>query len=137
TPGRCSRSLPCARAAGGRLRTSTRSAADPSESDVVTGTRRALASRGWLFPAAAYPAVLACLLAACGSQPPVTSETRSGGDAETSPAALRSSDPATAPPAPSPQPTAAARPLAGITVGIDPGHNGLNGTDPGFLNHLI
>ena len=27
--------------------------------------------------------------------------------------------------------------LAGITVGIDPGHNGLNGTDPSFINHLI
>jgi N-acetylmuramoyl-L-alanine amidase len=54
-----------------------------------------------------------------------------------SPAALRSSDPATASPAPSPQPTTAAKPLAGITVGIDPGHNGLNGTDPGFINHII
>ena len=36
-----------------------------------------------------------------------------------------------------PQPTAAAKPLAGITVGIDPGHNGLNGTDPSFINHII
>jgi N-acetylmuramoyl-L-alanine amidase len=24
-----------------------------------------------------------------------------------------------------------------VTVGIDPGHNGLNGTDPSYLNHLI
>jgi len=34
-------------------------------------------------------------------------------------------------------PAAAARPLAGKVVGIDPGHNGLNGTDPAFINHLI
>jgi N-acetylmuramoyl-L-alanine amidase len=28
-------------------------------------------------------------------------------------------------------------PLAGKIIGIDPGHNGLNYTDPAFLNHLI
>src|ERR1700730_973272 len=28
-------------------------------------------------------------------------------------------------------------PLAGKTIGIDPGHNGLNYTDPAFLNHQI
>ena len=100
----------------------------------MTGTGRV-----WrrLHPAAACPAVLACLLAACGSGQPVTSGTRSAGDTVASPAGLRSSDPATASPAPSPKPTAAAKPLAGITVGIDPGHNGLNGTDPGYINHLI
>jgi N-acetylmuramoyl-L-alanine amidase len=31
----------------------------------------------------------------------------------------------------------AARPLAGKTVGIDPGHNGRNKDDPGYINHLI
>jgi N-acetylmuramoyl-L-alanine amidase len=30
-----------------------------------------------------------------------------------------------------------ALPLAGKVVGIDPGHNGLNYTDPTFINHLI
>jgi N-acetylmuramoyl-L-alanine amidase len=30
-----------------------------------------------------------------------------------------------------------ARPLAGKIVGIDPGHNGLNYTDPSYLNHKI
>ena len=30
-----------------------------------------------------------------------------------------------------------ARPLAGKVVGIDPGHNGRNGSDPAYLNHLI
>jgi N-acetylmuramoyl-L-alanine amidase len=31
----------------------------------------------------------------------------------------------------------ASRPLAGKVVGIDPGHNGRNYTDPSYLNHLI
>ncbi len=29
------------------------------------------------------------------------------------------------------------RPLAGKVIGIDPGHNGRNYTDPSFLNHLV
>ncbi len=33
--------------------------------------------------------------------------------------------------------TSASRPLAGKVVGIDPGHNGRNYTDPSYLNHLI
>jgi N-acetylmuramoyl-L-alanine amidase len=32
---------------------------------------------------------------------------------------------------------ATAKPLAGKTVGIDPGHNGRNKDDPGYINHLI
>jgi N-acetylmuramoyl-L-alanine amidase len=32
---------------------------------------------------------------------------------------------------------ARAGPLAGITVGIDPGHNGRNGTDPAYINHPV
>jgi N-acetylmuramoyl-L-alanine amidase len=31
----------------------------------------------------------------------------------------------------------AAKPLAGKIIGIDPGHNGRNSTDPSYLNHLI
>jgi N-acetylmuramoyl-L-alanine amidase len=82
--------------------------------------------------------MLACLLAACGSPQPAASGTGAAGDAAASPAAVQASaDPGKATPKPSPQPTAAAKPLAGITVGIDPGHNGLNGTDPGYINHLI
>jgi N-acetylmuramoyl-L-alanine amidase len=30
-----------------------------------------------------------------------------------------------------------ARPLAGQVIGIDPGHNGRNGSDPAYINHLI
>jgi N-acetylmuramoyl-L-alanine amidase len=37
------------------------------------------------------------------------------------------------PPAPEPH-AAAARPLAGKVVGIDPGHNGGNFADPGTIN---
>jgi N-acetylmuramoyl-L-alanine amidase len=51
-----------------------------------------------------------------------------------------SSQPGTgAPPSSSPaaSPSQPAKPLAGMTVGIDPGHNGLNGTDPAYLNRLI
>src|ERR1700733_4418679 len=32
---------------------------------------------------------------------------------------------------------ASGKPLAGKIIGIDPGHNGLNYTDPSFLNHQI
>ena len=32
---------------------------------------------------------------------------------------------------------ASAKPLAGITVGIDPGHNGHNADDPGYIDRLI
>lgn len=44
------------------------------------------------------------------------------------------SDPAASP---SGTPTAAAKPLAGKVVGIDPGHNGRNGTDPAYLDRQI
>jgi N-acetylmuramoyl-L-alanine amidase len=32
---------------------------------------------------------------------------------------------------------AKAKPLAGKIVGIDPGHNGRNNTDPSYINHLV
>ena len=40
-------------------------------------------------------------------------------------------------PAPSPSPSPGSKPLAGKIVGIDPGHNGGNFTDPGAIAHLI
>jgi len=88
----------------------------------------------------------ACLVTACASSatgPGGTGHAASrhgssgpaaAGDVAASPAALRASASSPAPRA-STQPSAA--PLAGITVGIDPGHNGLNGSDPSFINHLI
>lgn len=87
----------------------------------------------------------ACLVTACASTATGSGGTRPGGtgtgtagDAAASPAAVRASPtPSSATPRASQRPSAAARPLAGITVGIDPGHNGLNGTDPSFINHMI
>ena len=99
----------------------------------MTGTVQAR-----LLAAVACPAALACLVAACGSQPPAAGGTGPAGDAAASPAAVRpAADPASATPSASRTPAAAARPLAGITVGIDPGHNGLNGTNPSYINHMI
>ena len=40
-------------------------------------------------------------------------------------------------PAGSPSPSPAPLPLAGRVVGIDPGHNGGNFSDPGFINQMI
>jgi N-acetylmuramoyl-L-alanine amidase len=53
----------------------------------------------------------------------------------TSPAATPSthSPPRTSPPPARPP----AKPLAGKVIGIDPGHNGGNGADPGYINRLI
>jgi N-acetylmuramoyl-L-alanine amidase len=58
------------------------------------------------------------------------------------PTAHADSPPATADPhrsthAPHAPRTPPARPLAGKVIGIDPGHNGANGTDPSYIDHLI
>jgi N-acetylmuramoyl-L-alanine amidase len=92
----------------------------------------------------------ACLVTACastatgsgGARPSGAGPSGTGpgvaGDAAASPAELRASPgTSSATPRPSRPPSAPAKPLAGITVGIDPGHNGRNGTDPSFINHLI
>ena len=64
------------------------------------------------------------------------------GARSSSPAARPDSPPATADPrrttpAPRARRTRSARPLAGKVIGIDPGHNGANGTDPSYIDHLI
>jgi len=61
--------------------------------------------------------------AATGTSPPASPR----------PGATRSKEPA---PVPS-TPAVAARPLAGKIVGIDPGHNGGNFTDPAYIDRLI
>ena len=71
---------------------------------------------------------LAWLAAGCGGGP-----ASPAGPAD-APHASTAAPPSSSPTAPPSQP---ARPLAGMTVGIDPGHNGLNGTDPAYLNRLI
>lgn len=48
-----------------------------------------------------------------------------------------SSEPASPSISSSASPSSVALPLAGKVVGIDPGHNGGNFTDPGFINQLI
>jgi N-acetylmuramoyl-L-alanine amidase len=92
-----------------------------------------------MLAAAASAALLATLAAACGGQePPAASGAGTAGDAVASPGTVRApADPASAAPSPSRSPAAPARPLTGITVGIDPGHNGLNGANPGYINQMI
>ena len=55
------------------------------------------------------------------------------GARSSSPAAHPDSSPATA----DPRRSRSARPLAGKVIGIDPGHNGANGTDPSYIDQLI
>jgi N-acetylmuramoyl-L-alanine amidase len=90
------------------------------------------------------PAVLAvvtvgALTSACRpSSKPVTAQQTPAAAAaspSTVPPPATASDPATS--SPSPTPSAPTMPLAGRIVGIDPGHNGHNYTDPAYLNHQI
>jgi N-acetylmuramoyl-L-alanine amidase len=93
------------------------------------------AGRAVAVPAAV---LLVWLAAACGGAQPHQSAARHTSDAPPptsqrgtpSAGALSTASPATSQSQPGP-------PLAGVTVGIDPGHNGLNGTDPSYLNRLI
>ena len=102
----------------------------------MTRCRRAVAARPgprWLL------AATTCLVtAACGSVALAPAGTGPASHAAASPPPAAPSPAGTsAAPSATPSPSAPARPLAGITVGIDPGHNGANGTDPAYINHLI
>ena len=115
-------------------------------------------------PALAAAAVTACLVASgCGVSAgrPVAAGTRTVALGAKPPAGPQSSSGARSSAGPQPsagaQPAATARPsraakvkgtaagasgsaaepLAGKIIGIDPGHNGRNGTDPSYLNHLV
>ena len=68
--------------------------------------------------------------AAAGAHPAATGASPS---ASPRPAAAHSTGPASGPG----RPAAAGRPLAGKIVGIDPGHNGGNFSDPAYIDHLI
>jgi N-acetylmuramoyl-L-alanine amidase len=59
----------------------------------------------------------------------------SSGGGGTSPASSKTTPAST--PTVRATPARARKPLAGKVIGIDPGHNGLNGTDPAFINHQI
>jgi N-acetylmuramoyl-L-alanine amidase len=111
---------------------------------------RARCGRAWVA-AAICPAALA--VAGCGSSTAVTAVTTVVTAAPTTTADTSATDSAATPgtnSAPAPAATAAPRraspprkarvrplPLAGETVGVDPGHNGRNYTDPGYIDHLI
>ena len=75
------------------------------------------------------------------ANPPKPKVQGSSGAGNTSPATSRTTPAGT--PVSSPKPsrrsrsTRASKPLAGQLIGIDPGHNGLNGTDPAFIDHQI
>ncbi len=75
---------------------------------------------------------LAWLAGGCGGSPAPQARTTDAPQGTSLPSAgpSPSNSPAASPSRPAP-------PLAGVTVGIDPGHNGLNGTDPAHINHLI
>jgi len=70
-----------------------------------------------------------------GSSPRASSPQGSSGGGGTSPATSRTTPAST--PTVRTKPARVRKPLAGKVIGIDPGHNGLNGTDPTFLNHQI
>jgi N-acetylmuramoyl-L-alanine amidase len=75
------------------------------------GSARAAAATTRSSPAASHPAG------------PASSHPASAGSATSAPAGAQDS--------------AAGRPLAGKTIGIDPGHNGRNKDDPTYINHQI
>jgi N-acetylmuramoyl-L-alanine amidase len=93
--------------------------------------------RGWvpagrvLLVFAAAAVVLA--VTGCAGAGSSGSATPSGSPAPVTPSAPHSS----AAPSPTPTPTASALPLAGKVVGIDPGHNGGNFTDPDAIAQQI
>lgn len=79
-------------------------------------------------------AVAGCAASPTAAGPPAGPA--SGRPGRSASPSLSPSPSASSAPGVSPSP-APARPLAGKTVGIDPGHNGLNYTNPAFIDHLI
>jgi N-acetylmuramoyl-L-alanine amidase len=74
--------------------------------------------------------------AAAGTHPAATGASPSASPPTSPPASPRPGTAHSKGPGPG-RPAAAARPLAGKIVGIDPGHNGGNFTDPAYIDHLI
>jgi N-acetylmuramoyl-L-alanine amidase len=94
----------------------------------------------WRLSATLAAGLLVTTACGAGAAGHVASTANDAGLAATSPAS--SGSPAAAPSAsassaPSSPAGSAAKPLAGKTVGIDPGHNGRNKDDPTYINHLI
>jgi N-acetylmuramoyl-L-alanine amidase len=81
-------------------------------------------------------AALPC--AGCAAAPRLGPTAAAGSADATSPGGkAQASEPASPSISSSASPSSVALPLAGSVVGIDPGHNGGNFTDPGFINQLI
>ena len=97
------------------------------------------ASRGWLLAAAAGLMTVACGSAAGLPQPVATppAHTRPAAPPPTLSATPAASSRAATSPASTGGSGSASKPLAGKIVGIDPGHNGDNGADPGYINQII
>ena len=86
---------------------------------------------------AAAAVAVSLLMSACGGTGAIAVPSRSHLP-RPSAAAPASSQPATAPASsPGRQASTSARPLAGMVIGIDPGHNGLNYADPSYISQLI
>jgi N-acetylmuramoyl-L-alanine amidase len=94
----------------------------------------------------------AAILAGCGGSTPARTTTIASAVVSAPTQSAASSAPDLTVPAPKPEPrrhanaqagavklrrAAPTKPLAGRIVGIDPGHNGRNYSDPDFINHLI
>jgi N-acetylmuramoyl-L-alanine amidase len=99
----------------------------------------ARASRGWLLAAAAGLMTVACGSAAGLPQSVATppAHTRPAAPPPTLSATPAASSRAATSPASTGGSGSASKPLAGKIVGIDPGHNGDNGADPGYINQII
>ena len=80
---------------------------------------------------------IALLVAGCGSAPLVAKETTSTVATTTSTPPTTTTSEATSTSTSQPQSLPAGKPLQGKVVGIDPGHNGLNYTDPSFLAQQV
>lgn len=90
--------------------------------------------------AVAIAAAVAVAVSGCsviGRSSAASGHGHTAADASPRPSAPVGGSSSLAPGSPTVRPSGPARPLAGKVVGIDPGHNGLNGTDPAFLNKKI
>ena len=87
--------------------------------------------RAPLVAAAVIVAATACGCAASGRP------ASDGTPASKVPSALVPAGPVSPSGTPSPSPSPAALPLAGRVVGIDPGHNGGNFSDPGYIDQQV
>ncbi|MGD0686286.1 MAG: N-acetylmuramoyl-L-alanine amidase [Streptosporangiaceae bacterium] len=116
--------------------------AEQTEPSRLAAPARAGARAGGRAPTRARW-LLIRILAAAAATGLITSACSAGAGSGASPASPATSTPsATAASTPSATATstpaaARAKPLAGKVVGIDPGHNGLNGTDPAYIDRQI